>query len=102
MVNEEPFDPFASDIWSLGACLYILLTGRSLYTSPQDNSFELISKGRVRYVIESYETFGLILPFGAKEVVCSMMDNDPRKRPTLEELRCHTFLQDRQEDMTKA
>ena len=34
VVREEDSDPFASDIWSLGVCLYMMLTGRPLYSSP--------------------------------------------------------------------
>ena len=34
VVREEACDPFASDIWSLGVCLYAMLTARPLYHSP--------------------------------------------------------------------
>ena len=34
VVREEGCDPFASDVWSLGVCLYMMLTARPLYSSP--------------------------------------------------------------------
>jgi len=95
VVREEPFDPFAADMWSLGVCLYSLLTGRPLYNSPRDKAFDIMSHPEgIKEVIEAYEGYGLVLPSPqAKHLICHMMDSDPRQRPTLEDLLQHPFLE---------
>ena len=92
VVLEEPCDPFAADVWSLGICMYILLTGRPLYSSPHDQAFKAMARGGVRQVVALYETFGLHLSPCAKDLVCSMLDADATQRPTLEEVLEHPFL----------
>jgi len=60
-------------------------------------AFEMMTQGRVRDVIQSYESFGLVLPFEAKSLVYSMMNSVPSRRPTLEEVLYHPFLQEEAE-----
>jgi len=90
--REEANDPFAADIWGAGVCLYMLLTGRQLYTCPEDKAFQLMAAGKTRRVVDMYEEYGLILPREAKDLVCSMLNGDPTKRPTLEEVLSHPFI----------
>lgn len=47
LVRLQPWDPYAADIWSLGSCLYTMLTGRNLYVNPSDPAFKLLAIGEV-------------------------------------------------------
>jgi len=96
-VREEEFDAFSSDIWSLGVCFYTLLTGRPVYSSPEDHAFRALARGGVKKVISLYEGYGLILPPQAKDLVCHMLHCDSMSRPTLEEILQHPYLVDDEE-----
>ena len=85
-VREDACDPFASDVWSLGVCLYTMLTGRPLYSSPSDEAFRALAQGGIRRVLAVYERYGLKLSPSAKDLVCAMLESDPSRRITLEEL----------------
>ena len=94
VVREEACDPFAADIWSLGTCLYAMLTGRPLYNSSRDQAFKLMARGGADDVISIYETYGLHVSDGAKELLCRMLHADPTKRITLEGVLKHPFILD--------
>lgn len=38
----DAYDPFAADVWSVGVCLYMMLTAKPLYSHYNDISFELL------------------------------------------------------------
>jgi len=64
-----------------------MLTGRPLYGSPSDKSFKMMEKGGIRDVVTAYEGCGLTaLSPAAKDLIYGMLDADPTKRPTLEQL----------------
>jgi len=94
VVSEVAADPYSSDVWSLGICLYIMLTGHPLYSSSCDKAFKAMTRiGGSNKVIAAYEScYGMCLPEGAKDLVCSMLHANPIKRPTLEEILQHSFI----------
>ena len=94
VVNEESCDFFAADVWSLGVCLYMMLTGRYLYTSVESKTFKhLATSGGVERLLAHMESKGkLNLPPHAKDLICQMLNHDPINRPTLEQILHHPFL----------
>jgi len=69
-----------------------MLTGRPLYNSSHDQAFKLMARGGAGHVIDIYETYGLSVSDGAKELLCAMLEADPIKRLTLEEVLQHPLL----------
>lgn len=47
-------DWHAADMWSLGICLYMMLTGRPLYRGPDDEAFALLAGGGAPGLLHFY------------------------------------------------
>jgi len=80
IVNKKEYYGLPSDMWSLGVLLYAMLCG----TFPFRGATELelyrnISKGL--YTIPSY------VSSSARHVICRLLNLDPQRRPTAEEVR---------------
>lgn len=93
VVREEACDPFASDVWSLAVCLYIMLTGRPFYASPHDQSFKVMEKaGGIKQILDIYENYGLHISRNARDLIIRMLHHNPDQRYTLEEVLQHPFV----------
>lgn len=94
LVAGQVIDWTSFDVWSLGVMLYILLTGTPLYHHPNDPSFELLKSEGAAGLINFYaKAYGLRLSSVAEDLVSSMLRPDPLKRPTLDEIVNHPFIQ---------
>lgn len=86
LVNRVPYDGKASDVWSLGVLLYMMLVGDFPFKgSDQSEMAENIR--RVNYVIPSF------LSRGASDLIQSIFIADPKLRPkAMDILACDWLL----------
>eukprot|EP01121_Diplochlamys_sp_Union-15-3_P005295 TRINITY_DN1562_c0_g1_i1.p1 TRINITY_DN1562_c0_g1~~TRINITY_DN1562_c0_g1_i1.p1 ORF type:complete len:325 (-),score=33.70 TRINITY_DN1562_c0_g1_i1:6-980(-) len=82
----QPHDG-AVDVWSLGVCLYKMLT--DLFPFVAETYHEL--EERVLFDEVSFPS-NLGLSYEAKELIQKMLVKDPRQRITLKDIKAHPFL----------
>jgi serine/threonine protein kinase len=85
VLTGNPYDGKCTDVWSLGVCLYVMLTGCMPWTST--NFPELQDEIR-RGEIEMPDFLGA----ECQRLLRSMLDVDPDKRPTMKKLVDHPWL----------
>jgi serine/threonine protein kinase len=86
---QRPRDPFAGDVFSLGICLHVMLTGKMLYRHSYDPGFSMVMKGRAA---ERLKAASWQLSYEARELITSMLDPDFGRRITLEEVLNHPWV----------
>ena len=86
----------AADVWSLGVCLYNMLTGMAIYSDPQDEAYHLLcTPGGVERVLRHHiSPTAVQLPAVAAHLIAAMLSPDPRDRPTLEDVLSHPWMVD--------
>ncbi|KAG0459740.1 hypothetical protein HPP92_022868 [Vanilla planifolia] len=78
-----------ADIWSVGVMLYILLTGvPPFWAENEQGVFEEILKGQVDYTSDPWPS----LSTDVKELVSSMLQQDPKERPSAAEILKHPWI----------
>jgi serine/threonine protein kinase len=85
ILNHRPYDPYKSDVWSLGVTFIEIMTGPLKYPKGQNS------------LAESIVDHGIAIPPQIPTVVAKligrMTDMNPEKRPTLAEVRnCALFV----------
>jgi len=93
--NENPFDGYAADMWSVGVCLYTMLTGSSPWEKPvkQDACFKHISNGNLTKLIRHWE---IPLSKNAVDLLQQMLRLNPRDRLNLKQVRDHPWMDGRE------
>jgi serine/threonine protein kinase len=87
-------DPLAADVFCLGATFFTLL--RSQYFWVSDGP-RVVSVQDVAHRVDICRTQGQAeLSKEAKDLLCGMLHPDYTRRPTLEQILCHPWLQEEQ------
>ncbi|ODQ64638.1 Pkinase-domain-containing protein [Nadsonia fulvescens var. elongata DSM 6958] len=78
------------DIWSLGVITYTLLSGYSPFRAEDISDFleEVCGNDAVVF----HKRYWKDISFDAKEIIIQMLDVDPAKRPTTDQLKKHRWL----------
>ncbi|KAG2427935.1 hypothetical protein HXX76_011922 [Chlamydomonas incerta] len=87
-VLKEDYDKTA-DIWSLGVILYILLSGSMPFGGPNPEAItKMVAAGK--YSLESAVWKGVSAE--AKDILAAMLQMEPEKRATLQQLKNHPWF----------
>jgi len=89
--SEEPFDGHAVDMWSVGVCLYKMLTNTDPWNTAasHDRDFRHFSGG---YLIRILNYRGSGLSPDAKDLLQRMLFLDPTDRLSLQQVRNHPWM----------
>ena len=85
MFTRKEYDPFAADVWALGITLYCVVFGK----------LPLLANTRAeqqRIVVEEQPTFPDDADPDVVDLIQKMLEKDPSKRITIEEIWDHPFL----------
>ena len=85
VIKKQPYSGFSADIWALGVILYIMLTGKHPF--KHKNEKELLSRIVVGEVLPT-----TTVNFDAMRLLTRMLSQDPRKRPTAEQICADQWL----------
>lgn len=87
-VLHRDYGPQA-DIWSLGVCLYIMLTGLTpFWGDTEEDIFRMVLHADIDFDSHPWP----LISRPAKDIVRRMLQRDPAKRPTAAQLLHHAWL----------
>ncbi|OHT13330.1 CAMK family protein kinase [Tritrichomonas foetus] len=91
IISNKEYDGKKADIWSLGVVLYTMATGSLPWTEV--NQTKLFSQ-----ITNAIFQIPLHLSCNLQQLIKSMINKDPSKRPNCEQILASQFLSDEQED----
>ena len=92
---SDPYRPMAADVWSLGIVAFTVLTKTSLYNQPDGRLVRDLQRGKrledALVAKRHRQTFCALSP-KARAFLQSLLQADPDKRPTIEDVCSDPFL----------
>lgn len=85
---EKPYDPIPADVWSLGVCLFMLLNEKY----PFKGDHRAIRKQALNKEWGFQKSIKDKLTPGVKDLVTKMLEPDPKKRITINEVMKHSWI----------
>jgi serine/threonine protein kinase len=87
------YDGYASDIWSCGIVLFMLLTGVFIYDIPcySDPRFSMLADGDLSTLVDLWD-FGHLIPPTLCKLIQGMLTVDESKRWSLSKIMKHSFI----------
>lgn len=79
IILNEPYDPFAADIWSLGVTFYEIATGYLPWIYKSENEMK-------DFICQGLISFPNSIPNSIQYLIKSMLQVDPCQRPTMKSI----------------
>ncbi|KAJ3412208.1 hypothetical protein HDV05_001118 [Chytridiales sp. JEL 0842] len=93
IVSRQPYG-LSSDVWSLGCLMVTMLTGKPPFDSSAVKN-TLVKVSRVEFQLPEY------LSPDAKELIHSILQKDPKSRPSLSDILQHSWFQGKERTRLK-
>jgi len=91
--SQRPFDGHAVDMWSVGICLFMMLTGQNAWDrpAPHDKLFQhMSSKGELADILIKH--WHIPLSENATDLLQRMLFTNPKDRLSLRQVRDHPWM----------
>jgi serine/threonine protein kinase len=89
--QNQIFDGFAIDVWSLGIILFMLLTGQQPVDYPDRSCdrYTYIVSGELRSLMTQWK---LIISESAMDLIQNILQEDPSRRLTVSQIQAHPWM----------